>query len=52
MLYLCLFGYIFVTIIFLLFNHGGHMNQENQENDDKEQMEYLRKYNERKMKKI
>jgi len=45
---LILLGYILVTIIFLLFNHGGHVKNENQENDDKEQMEYLRKYSERK----
>jgi len=48
MLYLCLFGYILVVIIFLLFNYGGHMENENQDNDDKEQMEHFRKYNERK----
>jgi len=43
-LYLCLFGYGILLIIFLLFNHGAHINSEN---DDKEQIEYLRKYNER-----
>ena len=52
MLYLCLFSCILITIIYLLYNHGGHMENENQENDDNVQIEYLRKYNEEKMKKI
>lgn len=47
-------GWVVITIlllIFLLFNHGGHLNQD-QENDDKEQIEYLRKYEEDKRKRL